>query len=312
MKESVYIGIDIGGTNIKASSVLKSGEIITRLHINAPVDEEVELYRGLYDLIQSTAEGQKIKGIGIGCAGVLALDRRSVRYSPNYKLLEGVPICKHLENKFGVSTILENDANAIALGEHWKGAGIKANTLIIITLGTGVGTGCILNGNLYRGSYGFAAEGGHTTIDFNGPFCKCGNRGCLEAFVGSYGILRRLDEKISKESNSKSTRLNINQTVEEIGRAAQAGDHSSIEIIKETGFYLGVGMANFANIFNPDMIVLTGGVSRAGEILIEPAHAEMKRRAFPSNTESLDVVTGSLGDNAGPLGAVYPLIQRDH
>lgn len=309
MKETVYIGIDIGGTNIKAASVLKSGEIITRLHITVPVGEEVELYRGLYDLIESTAEGHEIRGIGIGCAGVLALDRRSVRYSPNYKLLEGAQICENLENKFGVTTILENDANAIALGEHWLGAGIKANTLIVITLGTGIGTGCILNGNLYRGSYGYAVEGGHTTIDCNGPLCKCGNRGCLETFVGAYGILRRLNEKLNKGNTSKHFHLQTNSTVENIGRAAKAGDHLAIEIMQETGFYLGVGMANFANLFNPDMIVLTGGVSRTGDILTGPAEAEMKRRAFPSNTESLHVVTSSLGDNAGPLGAIYPLLQ---
>ena len=308
MNESVYIGLDVGGTNIKASAVSPSGEITARVHRPSPEGGDEAIRRTLGDLMESAADGRRIEGIGVGCAGVLAPDRRSIRTSPNLLSFEGFPLCDTLEETFGVAALLENDANAIALGEHWRGAGKGAETLVAITLGTGIGTGCILRGSLWRGGDGSGAEGGHITIDLNGPPCRCGNHGCLEAFVGTYGILRRLGEKLAEGGHSGRLAVDPDPTVEDIAEAAQDGDPLAVEVMRETGFFLGVGMANFANLFNPDMIILTGGVSRAGDILLGPAEAEMKRRAFAANTESLKVVTGRLGDDAGPLGAVYPLV----
>lgn len=308
MNESVYIGLDVGGTNIKASAVSRSGEITARVHRPSPEGGDEAIRRTLGDLMESAADGRRIEGIGVGCAGVLAPDRRSIRTSPNLLSFEGFPLCDTLEETFGVAALLENDANAIALGEHWRGAGKGAETLVAITLGTGIGTGCILRGSLWRGGDGSGAEGGHITIDLNGPPCRCGNHGCLEAFVGAYGILRRLGERLAEGGHSGRLAVNPDPTVEDIAEAAQDGDPLAVEVMRETGFFLGVGMANFANLFNPDMIILTGGVSRAGDILHGPAEAEMKRRAFAANTESLKVVTGRLGDDAGPLGAVYPLV----
>ena len=308
MNESVYIGLDVGGTNIKASAVSPSGEITARVHRPSPEGGDKAIRRTLGDLMESAADGRRIEGIGVGCAGVLTPDRRSIRTSPNLLSFEGFPLCDTLEETFGVAALFENDANAIALGEHWRGAGKGAETLVAITLGTGIGTGCILRGSLWRGGDGSGAEGGHITIDLNGPPCRCGNHGCLEAFVGAYGILRRLGEKLAEGGHYGRLAVNPDPTVEDIAEAAQDGDPLAVEVMRETGFFLGVGMANFANLFNPDMIILTGGVSRAGDILLGPAEAEMERRAFAANTESLKVVTGRLGDDAGPLGAVYPLV----
>ena len=308
MDESTYIGLDIGGTNVKASAVSSSGEITARVHRPSPGGGGEAIRRTLGGLVESAADGRRIEGIGVGCAGVLAPDRRSIRSSPNLLAFEGFPLCDALEETFGVTALLENDANAIALGEHWRGAGKGAETLVAITLGTGIGTGYILRGSLWRGGDGFGAEGGHTTIDLNGPPCRCGNRGCLEAFVGACGILRRLGEKLAEGGSSSRLAAGSDHTVEDIAEAAQDGDPLAVEIMRETGRSLGVGMANFANLFNPAMIILTGGVSRTGEILLGPAEAEMKRRAFAANTESLEVVTGRLGDDAGPLGAVYPFV----
>ncbi|MFQ5912911.1 MAG: ROK family protein [Nitrospinota bacterium] len=308
MSEKVYIGLDVGGTNLKLSLITPAGEILTRLNRPSPIGGNDEIRRAFAEAVRAACEGKKVAGIGIGCAGVLSGDRRTVRASPNLPGIEGFPICDFLEDEFGAKTFLENDANAIALGEFWRGAGADARTLIVITLGTGVGTGFILDGRLWKGAHGMGAEGGHTVIDIKGPRCHCGNHGCLEAFVGAYAIVRRLNEKLA---GGRKSRLGpgVEHTVEEIAAAAQKGDGLAVEVLEETGSFLGVGLANFANLFNPEKIVITGGVSRSGKAILGPAEKEAKRRAFGAVTESLKVVPGQLGDDAGPLGAVYPLIE---
>ncbi|MFQ5692679.1 MAG: ROK family protein [Nitrospinota bacterium] len=310
MSDRVYIGIDIGGTNLKLALISEAGEVLSKTARPSSSDGGPEgLRRGLAEAVSSVAGGKVVSDIGIGCAGVLSADRRSVQASPNLPEIEGLPLCDSLESEFGVETLLENDANAIALGEFWRGAGAGTRTLVVITLGTGVGTGFILDGVLWRGGRGLGAEGGHTTIDPEGPRCHCGNRGCLEAFVGAYAILGRLEDRLSAGRGS-ALKAGVEHTVEEISEAARRGDETALAVLAETGRRLGVGLANFANLFNPDRIVVTGGVSRAGRAILGPAEEEMKRRAFRAVTEGLEVAPGQLGDDAGPLGAVYPLIER--
>ncbi len=315
MREKVYIGLDIGGTNLKASLISSGGEVLGRVHRPSPgttgaggtggADEGyTEIRTTLSALVESAAEGKLIAGIGIGCAGVLSGDRRAILDSPNLRGFEGFPLRGFLEETFGVPTLLENDANAIALGEGWRGAGTGARTLVVVTLGTGVGTGFILDGEVWHGGAGMGGEGGHTTIDPQGPPCRCGNLGCLEAFVGAYGILRRFREVGQASGLAPGPDLGV----QEIADAARMGDALAADVLRDTGRFLGVGFANFANLFNPEKIVVTGGISRAGDALLDPAQDEMKRRAFPAVTESLEVLPGRLGDDAGPLGAVYPLI----
>ncbi len=305
MSEKLYIGLDLGGTNLKLSLVSRDGEILARGSYPSPDGAPSDIPKAIEAAIQILTKGIPLAGIGVGCAGILSSDRRTIQFSPNLPKIQGVPICDLLESKFGVPTVLENDANSAAIGEYWLGAGAEVETLIVLTLGTGLGTGFILNGAPWRGARGLSAEGGHTTIAYQGPPCRCGNIGCLEAFVGAYGIVRRLREKLAA---GRQSRLRPDETVEGISKAAQEGDALAEELLEETGRYLGVGMANFANIFEPEMIVVTGGVSRAGNLILEPAEAEMRRRAFPAVIESLRVVPGQLGDDAGPLGAVHPLI----
>ncbi len=318
MREKVYIGLDIGGTNLKASLISSGGEVLGRVHRPSPeaagaggADEGYARIRTtLSALVESAAEGKPIAGIGIGCAGVLSADRRTILASPNLPAFEDFPLRPFLEETFGVPTLLENDANAIALGEGWRGAGAGAGgegALVVVTLGTGVGTGFILGGEVWRGGAGMGGEGGHTTIDPEGPPCRCGNRGCLEAFVGAYGILRRFRDALAS-GRASGLAPGSDLGVQEIADAARAGDALAADVLRETGRYLGIGLANFANLFNPKKIVVTGGVSRAGDAILDPARAEMKRRAFPAVTESLEVLPGRLGDDAGPLGAVLPLI----
>ena len=309
MSDEIYIGLDIGGTNLKISLITPAGEILDRANRPSPTGGEDEIRRGFTESLRAVSQGKTLAGIGIGCAGVLSGDRRTIHTSPNFPGIEGFPICDVLEGEFGVKALLENDANAIALGEFWRGAGADVRTLIVITLGTGVGTGFILDGEPWRGAYGRGAEGGHMTIDVRGPLCRCGNHGCLEAFVGAYAILQRAEDMLAAGRESRLER-GVDHTVEEIAAAAEGGDALAVEVLAETGRYLGVGLANFANLFNPERIVVTGGVSRAGEAILGPAEEEMRRRAFRAITEPLKVVPGRLGDDAGPLGAVYPLIQR--
>ena len=317
MREKVYIGLDIGGTNLKASLISSGGEVLGRVHRPSPgttgaggADEGyAEIRTALSALVESAAEGKPIAGIGIGCAGVLSGDRRTILASPNLRGFEGFPLRGFLEETFGVPTLLENDANATALGEGWRGAGTGARTLLVVTLGTGVGTGFSLDGEIWRGGAGMGGEGGHTKIDPEGPPCRCGNHGCLEAFVGAYGILRRFRDAVAS-GRASDLAPGPDLGVQGIADAARAGDALAADVLRETGRYLGVGLANFANLFNPEKIVVTGGVSRAGDAILDPARAELKRRAFPAVTESLEVLPGRLGDDAGPLGAVYPLISQ--
>lgn len=307
MGEKVYIGLDIGGTNLKVSLVNRAGEILAAATRPSPRGGADDLQKGFVEAVRPLAEGVNLGGIGIGCAGVVSTDRRRVLAAPNLPEIEGFPLGEILEREFGVETLLENDANAVALGELWRGAGAGARTFILLTLGTGLGTGFILEGRVWRGTHGMGAEGGHMTIDIHGPPCRCGNRGCLEAFVGASAIQKRLAERLTGRRSALKT--GANPTVEEISEAARRGDALAQEVLAETGRYLGAGLANFANIFDPERIVITGGVSRAGKIILAPAEEEMRRRAFRAITQRVEVVPGRLGDDAGPLGAVYSLLE---
>ncbi len=226
MREKVYIGLDIGGTNLKASLISSGGEVLSRVHRLSPeavgTDEgNAEIRAALAALVESAAEGKPIAGIG--CAGVLSGDRRAILASPNLPAFEGFPLRPFLEETFGVPTLLENDANAIALGEGWRGAGTGGKgALVVVTLGTGVGTGFILDSEVWRGGAGMGGEGGHTTIDPEGPPCRCGNRGCLEAFVGAYGILRRFRDALAS-GRASGLAPGPELGVQEIADAARAG-----------------------------------------------------------------------------------------
>jgi glucokinase len=212
-----------------------------------------------------------------------------------------------VNRKYKVKTFLVNDASAGALGEHHFGAGRGVNNLVYLTVGTGIGGGIIINGKLYLGQSGSAGELGHMTIDVNGPTCSCGNIGCWEMLASGTAIAREAIRQISQGEESSLSQMAggkiENITAEKVEAAARGGDGLASGVICKAATYLGVGMVNLVNIFNPEMIIVGGGVAQMGDLLLEPARRVVKERAFQLSAQAVRIVPAQLGDNAGVLGA---------
>jgi len=285
------IGIDIGATYIKAGVVLEE-KVIHETKIPTPLPQELS-----YEIIELAKELGGAK-LGVGMPGLVTED--GIVYSPpNFPGIERLPLKEILEKELKIPVRVSNDANCVALGEWKYGAGKGKKNLIVLTLGTGVGGGLIIDGKLYTGR-GFAGEVGHITIEPNGPPCRCGNYGCLEAFVGSnYTVERTLKGIKLGVDTSLSSCTEI--TPEDISEHAKAGDRFAKDIIEEVGYYLGTGIANLVSILDPEIVIVGGGVSNAGEILFSRARNTVQRRLYTRN--QLDIVCAELGDKGGILGS---------
>jgi glucokinase len=309
-----FIGVDLGGTNIKAGIVdLETGElIITR---STPTlareghDAVMLRIAGLIDAIiaESRLSRPDLGGIGIGVPGMLDLEKGLVLFLPN---LPGawpeVPLARFIQDKIGLPVRLLNDARAITLGEWKFGAGRGVDTLACFAIGTGIGGGLVINGALHLGIGGAAGELGHQTIDFNGPLCGCGNRGCLEAYasgpaITAMGIKAVIQGQTTILGAIVDHDLNrINPKV--ICQAARQGDRVAIDIYAQAGEYIGIAAANVLASIGPRKVVIAGGVAGAGELLIAPIRSTIKRRVFIMPCEQVEVLQAELGSNAGVLG----------
>ncbi|HJO55827.1 MAG TPA: ROK family protein, partial [Candidatus Scalindua sp.] len=212
-----------------------------------------------------------------------------------------------LEKELKVPVAIENDANAAALGEWWKGAGSGTGSLFCITLGTGIGGGIILNGKVWHGASSIAGEIGHTTVIRDGIKCTCGNIGCLERYACSGAILKRVNDALLEGGSGSAEPLTNLKQMDEM---VMQGNEIVLNVVKETGVILGIAIANIANLLNPEMIVLFGGVTNLGEHLFEPLKEEVDRRAFKKATESLRIELSQLGDNSGVLGAARSIFSK--
>jgi glucokinase len=222
--------------------------------------------------------------------------------APNLPCLDGFRLADALTTRLGLPTILENDANAAAVGEMWQGAAVGCKTIICVTLGTGVGGGIILDGKLWRGVDGAAAEIGHMCVDpFGGVACTCGSRGCLEVFASATAIVRMTREASPRYPDS--ILQGKERTAEMIFEAGKVGDELALEIFRRMGVYLGIGLANLINILNPEMIVIGGGVVNGWDLFEKHMHQQVEERAFPLLTARLKIVRAKCGDDAGLLGA---------
>jgi glucokinase len=210
-----------------------------------------------------------------------------------------------LEERTGLSTTVENDANAAAWGEFRFGAGSEATHLVFITLGTGVGGGVISHGVLLRGAQGAGGELGHITIQATGPRCGCGNHGCLEALASGTAIARRAREVASEKPNSALGRLALDRMVlgEDVAELAREGDEAARSVLDETGTWLGIGLAGFVNIFNPEVIAIGGGAARAGDLILDAARHEVRLRAMSPGRDLVQIKQAALGARSGVLGA---------
>jgi len=292
------IALDIGGTKI-AGALFKRNILIKKVNLKTHARKGKEfVIKKIIEVISLLKEGinkENILGIGIGMPGPVNHKTGIIHFTPNMSGWVNVPLRNILEKKFKVRVIVENDTNCAALAESIYH---QCNNLICITIGTGLGGGVIINGEIYHGC-GVAGELGHMVIKFDGPKCNCGNKGCLEEFVSGRGI-----ERISKKIFNKKIDPKTLQGM------AERGNRRAIEVYKELGKLLGVGLANLANIFNPEMVVIGGSISKAKKLFLKEAVKEMKKRAFTVSIHNLKVVISELGDNAGLIGAAALVSQE--
>ena len=316
------LAVDLGGTKILAAVVLPDGKIISRNYCLTMADEGPEAVsdRILFAVDRAIAQAKlktsELIGIGIAAAGILDTNRGIVTTSPNLPYWRNVPLRDIVANKSGVATYMINDASAAALGEHRFGAGMGFDNMIYLTVGTGIGGGIIIDGELYSGTDGCAGEVGHMTVEADGPQCHCGNFGCLEALASGWAVAKSAITHINNGGESSIIELVDGRlesiTAETVAVAARRGDRLAADIVSEAAKYLGVGLSNLVNIFNPELIVIGGGLSKMGDMLLKPARKVLKERAFQLPAHTVRVVRARLGSNAGIIGAAaYVFDQKD-
>ena len=309
----VVIGIDLGGSAVRLSTVTSAGRLRYSKSVDISARREQKyvldaIINSINELITiEKKRGNKVVSIGIGSPGTIDLRKGVVVTSANFKGWKDVPLKKLLEKGVNLPVVLDNDANTAAFGEKWKGAGRKVNSLICLTMGTGIGGGIVLDGDIWHGADGMAGEIGHMTVNPEGPRCNCGNTGCLETYSSATGMVRSAIDSIS---NGKKTILkqlsgrdNNRITAKMIHEAALRRDRLSTEILTEAGKYLGIAMASLINILNPEMVILTGAVTGAWDFFMPSAILEVEKRAYKSLADRTKIVPGKLPGTAGILGA---------
>src|SRR3989454_9464280 len=302
---------DLGGTHLRAATVSNDGQIHFRHKQKTPRGQNaVEIVNALVDAAceyekQDVGNGQRIRAISVVVPGTVNVGTGVIVKAPNLPSLDGFDLSTALTQELHRPTMLENDANAAAVGEMWQGAGRGRRAIVCVTLGTGVGGGIILDGKLWRGVNGSAAEIGHMCVDpFGGVACTCGSRGCLEVYASATAIVRMTREAIPRYQDSVLY-TSEDLTAEKIYGAGLEGDELALEVFRRMGVYLGIGLANLINIINPEMIVIGGGVVNAWELFEKHMHREIAERAFPVPAKEVKVVPAECGDDAGLLGAAY-------
>lgn len=307
------IGIDLGGTNLKAGVVDADGKILHRLSIktNSHADSQT-ISNQILSLIAEIIQCARVKesdmiGVGLGSPGLVDKKGETILFSPNLPRWRNIPIKRIVAERFSKPCVLENDANAAAWGEKWVGAGKDVSSLVMLTLGTGIGGGIVIDNKLWRGANNVAAEIGHMVIQMDGPQCNCGNRGCVEVYASATGMVRRFRELL-RSGISSALKISDEITAKMINDAAIQGDRASLNIIEETGRYLGIALINIMHVLNPEMIVLAGGMIGSGELLMNPIRQVTQQRAFEASYKDTKIVFSQLGNDAGIIGAAGCLL----
>lgn len=318
------VGVDLGGTNIVVGAMPEDGsrELGVRSEpthaergAEAVVDRIVSMIaQVISDVIaKHGAKPQDFLGVGIGAPGPLDRENGVVVVAPNLGW-RNFPLRDAISERINLPATLDNDANCATVGEWWRGAAQGGENVVGLTIGTGIGGGIVLGGRLYHGSADVAGEIGHTTIDSTGRYCRCGNYGCLEAYASGPAIALRAREALERDEVSMLHKMvdgKLDQlTAATVYEAANKGDALALEVVRDTAKFLGTGVANLLNVLNPDVVVITGGVTRAGDRLFEPLRAEVKRRAFRPAVEACRIVPGKLDGTAGMVGAVATFKQQ--
>jgi glucokinase len=309
------LGIDIGGTNLVVGCVAEDGSTLQALastptHAEAGasdvVDRLVALAQECVARTEREVPGAEIIGVGAGAPGPLDTKSGVVLLTPNLGWVD-FPLRQIIRDRLGLPAQLDNDANCAVLGEWWVGAARGTRHAIGITIGTGIGGGLILDGRLYHGASDVAGEIGHTTIDTEGRRCKCGNYGCLEAYASGPNIALRAIEAMEAGAETRLASYvggdTSKITAQTVYEAAHDEDELALEVVNDTAKFLGAGIANLLNVFNPEVVVICGGVTLAGDRLFTPLRRETARRAFKPAVAACRIVPGELVGTAGVYGA---------
>ena len=306
------IGVDIGGTNVKIALVDFDGKIVYSNTVPTRAEMGYEaginnIKQAIKELMTETGESSAtIEAIGFGLPGQIDYKEGIVKNLPNIPGWVNIPLAKIIEDEFSIPTRLDNDVRCAALGELNFGAGKGCENLICITVGTGIGSGIVLNGKLVRGASNAAGEIGHIKMEMTGgPLCGCGDYGCFEAYASGPAIVTMAKEYISGGKSAKYKEMATDGIITPyiVAQAALQGDAVSIQIFKQMGKIIGTGLASVVNLLNPEKIIIGGGVADAGSILLDPIKATIIDRAMPIQASSVEVVPAQLANTAGVIGA---------
>jgi glucokinase len=334
MNSPYFIGVDIGGTKIATGLATLDGQVIRRIVLPTPIDQPAEVVvEQIFNAIETVLDAEAIPpphgghmleairiaelgGIGVVAPGPLNPRTGELLYSPNLPAVQNLPLGRLIAERYRCPVRVENDANAAGLAEARYGAGVGYRFVFYVTVSTGIGTGVVLDGQIYNGSRGFAAEGGHVTINHLGPPCSCGHNGCIEAYASGTGLARRTKailRTLGRESLTPTYGLRIldladgdsdQVTAKIIADAARQGDRLAREVIDETAHYLSIWLGGMINLFDPDIIIIGGGMSTLGDLLFRPIRELTPRYAILPSAGTIPIVPARLGHDVGILGAV--------
>lgn len=307
----LVIAADLGGTNLRAATVDRLGRIQERTKQTTPkAAKSHEIVRAIVAAARecekrSADRGAQIRAVSVVVPGTVQVENGVVMKAPNVPCLDGFRLAAALQSELQWPAVLENDANAAAVGEMWKGAGRGRKTIIMITLGTGVGGGIILDGKLWRGIDGSAGEIGHIGVEpFGGVACTCGSQGCLEVYASATAIVRMTREAVPRYPDSP-LHASDDLTAARVYESGLKGDELALEVFRRMGIYLGVGIGSLVNVFNPETVVIGGGVADGWDMFISHVREQVSARAFPIPARRAQVVRAECGDDAGLLGAAH-------
>lgn len=319
----VFVGCDLGGTNIKAGLVnVEDGLVLVSNSIPTLARQGPEavlerMAKLIVDLIkESQIDKTEIGGLGISAPGMIDLETNMTLFLPNlYSEWRNIPVGERMKSYLGLDVSMLNDVRAITFGEWAFGAGKGVDSMACFAIGTGVGGGLVVNNQLVLGFGGTAGELGHQTVDLNGPLCGCGNYGCLEVFASGPAIAAEAARGVRQGWSTKIVELidhDLNRlTPEVVANAAQMGDKLALEVWRRAGTYLGIGIANILTCVGVKRVVIAGGVSKAGDLLLDPVNKVIKQRVFLMPVEKVDIVTAKLGNDAGTVGmAAWSALQH--
>ncbi|MDE2846723.1 MAG: ROK family protein [Gemmatimonadota bacterium] len=311
MKRDLVIGVDLGGTNVNSAVVDDGGRISHRawqsISGSRTAGEVIDRLAACVETTMDSCGRDRVAGVGVGTPGLIPEGSGTVVYAPNVPEWVDLPLQSLLRERLELPVAIENDANAAAIGEHWVGGAAGYANIICITLGTGVGGAIIMNNEVWRGSNGAGGEIGHMTVVENGRMCGCGAPGCLEAYASATAIAEQARELLRGGRTSVLTELaggdpgRIDAAM--IAEAADRGDETARAVMHRSATLLGTAVSSLTNLLNPEMIVIGGGVIKAGDLIFGPVRAEVARRAYKWSAGILEIVPAKLGDDAGIIGA---------